>query len=79
MSSLPVRAVLFIALLSLASCISPEELRQEDEAACQSYGFQRGTPDFAACLQRENLARRYRADWYGAGPFWYGPGWHPFP
>lgn len=47
------------ALLGIAACASPEELRQHDEAACTSYGFQPGTPDFSACLQREALARSY--------------------
>jgi hypothetical protein len=84
MSGFVARTALFIALLvALASCVSLEELRAQDEATCLSYGFQRGTPDFAACLQRESLARRYAApqpywgpDW---GPGWWGPGWHPFP
>ncbi len=77
-----VRAVLLLAaLFSVAACVSPEELRQQDEAACLSYGFQRGTPDFAACLQRESLARRYGEPepWYGPPFGWYGPGWHPMP
>jgi hypothetical protein len=26
-----------------ASCVSPEELRREDEAACTGYGFKAGT------------------------------------
>jgi hypothetical protein len=47
-----------VAALGLAACAAPEELRRKDEAACTSYGFARGTPDFAACLQRESLARR---------------------
>ena len=76
-----VAAVLAGALmLSLAACVSPEELRRQDEAACVSFGFQPGTAEFANCLQRESLARRYGATWYGPSPFgWYGPGWHPFP
>jgi hypothetical protein len=48
-----------IALLGIAACASPEELRQRDEADCASYGFPPGTPDFSACLQREALARQY--------------------
>jgi hypothetical protein len=73
-------ALLLILLLPLAACVTPEELRQQDEAACISYGFHQGTPDFAACLQRESLARRYAVSpWYAAPPYWYGPGWHPFP
>jgi len=71
--------LVFVAL-ALAGCVTPEELRAADEAACRSYGFQPSTPDFAACLQRESLARRYETPpgwygpgWYGPGP--YGPGW----
>ncbi len=41
----------------LAACVSPEEQRQADTAACQRYGFAPGTPDFANCMQREQLAR----------------------
>ena len=48
-----------LALLSLAACASPEELRRQDAAACASYGFKPGTPEFAGCVQREALARRY--------------------
>lgn len=69
-------ALCALAAGSLSGCVSPEELRQQDEAACASYGFQPQTPDFAACLQRENLARRYSMTY--AGPTW-SPFWgHPF-
>ena len=44
--------------LALASCVSPEELRREDEATCVGYGFHPDTNAFATCLQRESLARR---------------------
>ncbi len=47
-----------ICVLALASCVSPEELRREDEATCAGYGFHPGTDAFATCLQRESLARR---------------------
>ena len=49
------------ALPLTASCVSPEELRHEDEATCGGYGFHVGTDAFATCLQRESLARRYLA------------------
>ena len=50
--------ILAICALALAaSCVSPEELRHEDEAACTGYGFKAGTNEFANCLQRESLAR----------------------
>lgn len=72
-------ALLGLLLVGLTACISPEELRAQDEAACQGYGFQPGTTDFAACLQRESLARRYVE--YAPTPVgWYGPGWYrPHP
>src|SRR5215472_3184813 len=67
--------------LPLASCISPEELRREDEATCFGYGFHPGTDAFATCLQRESLARRYSgpppAPYWGWG-FWWGAGWGPY-
>jgi hypothetical protein len=53
---------------ALAGCETAADLRRLDEARCQGYGFQAGTPDFAACLQRESLARRYTP------PYW-GPDW----
>jgi hypothetical protein len=53
-------AGVFLAL-ALAGCVSPEELRAQDEAACAGYGFAPGTPDFAGCLQRQALARSYQS------------------
>lgn len=50
-------AILGFIAADLAACASPEQQRQTDSAACQQYGFGPGTPDFAACLQREQLAR----------------------
>lgn len=47
-----------LTLLTLAGCAPSQAPRQEDEAACTSHGFQVGTPQFAACLEREKLARR---------------------
>ena len=32
-----------VLALALASCVSSEELRQEEEATCTGYGFHRGT------------------------------------
>jgi hypothetical protein len=55
--------------LPLASCVSPEELRREDEARCTGYGYHPGTDAFASCLQNESLARRY---WAAPPPYW---GW----
>jgi len=53
------KTISIMVLLVLAACVSPEQLRVQDEANCGSYGFQAGSPDFATCLQRENLARNY--------------------
>ena len=67
-------ASLSLSLLpSLAGCVTPEQQHQQFEAACAGYGFERGTIDFARCMQRESLAERY-------GPA-YGPprfdfGWY---
>ena len=64
------------ALALAGSCVSPEELRREDEARCAGYGFQTGTSDFANCLQRENLARLYAAlppvPYWGYWGYWSG-------
>jgi hypothetical protein len=74
---------LLICGLILASCVSPEELRREDEATCTEYGFHPGTDAFATCLQRESLARRYvilsepPPPYWGWGSWgrWWGPYW----
>jgi hypothetical protein len=63
MKSIANFAPLALSLLCLSACASAAELRARDEAACASYGFQPGTPDFGRCLQQESLARNY-----GAGP-----------
>jgi len=65
--------VLSGAALLLAGCVSPEEQRAQDNATCASFGFVAGTPDFATCLQRESLARRYPP----AGPIFWDPVWLP--
>ena len=77
--------ILASCVLALAaSCASPEELRHEDEAACTGYGFKAGTNEFANCLQRESLARRYAIpppppapNWgyWGYWGRWWGPYW----
>jgi len=64
------------ALVLAGSCVSPEELRREDEARCAGYGFQTGTPEFANCLQQENLARLYTTPppepYWGYWGYWGG-------
>ena len=68
------------ALAFAASCVSPEELRREDEARCAGYGFKPGTNDFANCLQRESLARRYAIPPAPPPPYWgyWGRYWGPY-
>jgi len=73
--------ILAICALALAaSCASPEELRREDEAACTGYGFKVGTSEFANCLQRESLARRYAIPPPPSAPYWgyWGRWWGPY-
>jgi hypothetical protein len=71
-------AALAIGALALSSCVTPEELRRQDEARCVGFGFQTGTADFATCLQRESLARRYAPP--PTGPYWgYWAYWGPGP
>ena len=41
--SLGLALVVCVLALALASCVSSEELRQEEEATCTGYGFHRGT------------------------------------
>ncbi len=66
------------ALVALTACVTPEELRMQDEATCRGYGFTPASKDFANCLQQESLARRYWSGSYGSG--WSGPvGYPPFP
>jgi hypothetical protein len=70
-----------LCALALGSCVSPEELRREDEATCAGYGFHAGTDAFASCLQKESLARRFLAapppPYWGYWGYW-GEPWRPY-
>jgi hypothetical protein len=48
-----------VAVWLLASCASPEQITQMNEEQCASYGLERGTTDFAACMTREELGNQY--------------------
>jgi hypothetical protein len=61
-----------VLALALASCVSPEELRREDEATCAGFGFHPDTDAFASCLQKESLARRALTSY---PPYWGGGYW----
>jgi len=76
--------ILAICALALAaSCVSPEELRRQDEATCVGYAFHPDTDAFATCLQRESLARRYATPptpppywrYWGYWGRWWGSYW----
>jgi hypothetical protein len=56
-------SALVAASLSLAGCQTAQELAQEDDATCRSYGLQFGTPDYAQCRQYQQADRtaRYQA------------------
>ena len=72
MARLSLALTWLVCAVALASCVSPEEVRREDEATCAGYGFQAGTDAFASCLQKESLARRY---WDSLPPPYWGWGW----
>jgi hypothetical protein len=84
---MPTRFVLAIlsvtALAGLAGCISPDELRSQDQAACSRYGVKPDSPDFASCMQWHAQTPRYAYSPFGpteghADPGWnYVPGWDP--
>ncbi|HEX6980253.1 MAG TPA: hypothetical protein VF342_13225 [Alphaproteobacteria bacterium] len=61
--------------LVVAGCQSAEELRTADATRCTAYGFEQGSNEFAGCLQRESLARRYGYDARAWPPYPPGYGW----
>lgn len=69
-----VLSLLAITLL-LSSCQTAEEIRAADEARCSSYGFRRGTENFANCLMNQDLSRRadQRAFMESNDDFFWGP------
>jgi hypothetical protein len=69
-------AALLLALV-FVGCVSPEEQAQFDAATCQRYGFAPNTPDFATCMQREQISRTYNTGssvGIGVGRGGYGSG-----
>ena len=78
--SLGLALVVCVLALALASCVSPEELRQEDEATCTGYGFHRGT-DASLVVSRRKAWRGViglrRPPYWGWG-YWRGAGWGPY-
>lgn len=65
------------ALLGGCQTMTPEERRAADEKTCLSYGFRRGTDNFATCLQRIDLDRNAERRAFRYGGFDNGPwGWN---
>ena len=83
MAKRSLRLICAMCAPALAACVSPEELRHQDEAMCAGYGFHPLTDAFANCLQRESLARRYETPplpppywgYWGYWGRWWGPYW----
>ncbi|MDL2401032.1 hypothetical protein [Rhizobium mayense] len=77
---------LIVVALVLSACQTAEEIRAADEARCSSYGFRRGTENFANCLMNQDLSRRadQRAfmesndDFFWGPPYVVGPGYHRY-
>ena len=78
MRSLEFALVVCALALALTSCVSPEELRREDEATCTGYSFHPGTDAFASCLQKESLARRALPSYPPYWGYWGGRPWAPY-
>lgn len=51
-------ALLVVAGLALAGCVTPEERQAKIAATCQGYGFSDGTAEMAQCMQTETIALR---------------------
>ncbi|WFU09777.1 hypothetical protein QA646_02590 [Rhizobium sp. CB3090] len=66
---------LIVMVLTLSACQTAEEIRAADEARCSSYGFRRGTENFANCLMNQDLSRRadQRAFMESNDDFFWGP------
>ncbi len=52
-----VAVLLLLVTVSLAGCVSEEELVAQDIVRCKSFGFQPGTRDFANCRMQLYTAR----------------------
>ncbi|AVA20642.1 hypothetical protein ACXHXG_02595 [Rhizobium sp. LEGMi198b] len=70
----PALSLIVIATV-LSACQTAEEIRAADEARCSSYGFRRGTENFANCLMNQDLSRRadQRAFMESNDDFFWGP------
>ena len=61
------RFAMALCLLGLSACATPEQLAAEDAAACQSYGFTRGTDAFATCMMTLDQQRKGAPPRVGVG------------
>jgi len=69
--------VVLALTLAIASCVSPEELRREDEATCSGYGFTPAPTPLLAVSRRKawHAVIRFRRHLrIGAGVIGAGPG-----
>lgn len=74
------RGILAVCL-ALAGCATPEQLAQQDDAKCLSYGATRGDPAYVACRAQLDSARTVAAHSGSSiaapGPIQTGGLWHP--
>ncbi|AGT07229.1 hypothetical protein [Paracoccus aminophilus] len=47
------KKTLLLVVLALAACESPQQSMSRYAATCAAYGFKNGTPEKAACMQKE--------------------------
>jgi hypothetical protein len=53
--------VAFVGItLALGGCVSPEQIRANEQATCAGYGFEPGSTDFAQCMMTVDQERRNR-------------------
>ena len=58
-----------VCVVGLASCVSPEALRREDEATCAGFGFHPAPMPLLPASKRESLAQHALTS-YPPPPYW---------
>ena len=56
-------AITLVSTVALAGCQSATEMAAEDDAVCQGYGLEKGTPAYIQCreFQQNDRTARYEA------------------
>lgn len=56
--------IIFALSFVLVGCQTTEELAQQDDAICQGYGLEKGSPQYIQCRQFQQADRtaRYQTD-----------------